>query len=171
VGPEFSKVSQDEDAGSLSSLAEITAEAPEVNPTLVAQMDASEGLVKQFYDLALSLGATEVWEGESGSPSSARLGPELAAVFVGVAISVRILAATLQRWIQGRNPGVTIEVEDGRVLVRVDKNLPQGMIVIHDPHDEIKVHNLALPPDTADDVAKVLRAIIQGGGGAGDTLN
>jgi deoxycytidine triphosphate deaminase len=160
VGPEFSKVSEDPDATPLQNLSRAAREPVESTPTrLLVRTEGSGRLGDEFLDIARKLGGTDVREPTASTRDAARVGPELAPVIVAIAMSIRILATTVQRWQQGRNPGVIIEVVEGRAVVRIEQNLPSGTVVIcGDKEREI---SLNLPPNSIDDVAAALRSFMR----------
>ena len=166
VGPQFSKVGRDEDAEQLYTLGTEASGPKDRAPTTVtASVEGPNGvLASYFYELATSLGAREVRKAEEPPTGVARLGAEAGGVIVAVALSIRVLAATVQRWLQGRNPGVILEVADGKVAVRVDEALPRGTVVIKDrPADgeRIRQYDFTIPPDTPDDIARAVRSLMR----------
>jgi deoxycytidine triphosphate deaminase len=145
VGPEFSKVSHDPDTTALRELGRAVERRPrpsfEQRFLLRFQPDGS--LADSFYEIAERLGGIEVREGPVGSK---------------VALSVKILALTIQRWIQGRNPSVVVELTDEVVVVRVDRGLPPGSVAIDDGSGDA-LETMTIPPDTPEELAQVLRKL------------
>ena len=145
VGPEFSKVSHDPDTRALRELGRAIERRPrpsfEQRFLLSFQPDGS--LANSFYEIAEKLGGIEVREGPSGSK---------------VALSVKILALTIQRWLQGRNPGVVVELMDEVVVVRVDREQPPGSVAINDGSGDA-LETVTMPPHTPEELAQVLRKL------------
>ena len=157
VGPEFSKVASDPDSKALRELGSPEHHEPDPGPEqfFLVRFDPDDPLAESFYEIAENLGGSEV----PASPRVARLAAaEISASMLGIAVSVKILALTIQRWIQGQKPGVIVELEDERVVVRVDRRLPSNSVVINDGNG-VKLETLSMPPDTPEDLAQVLRAL------------
>ena len=156
VGPEFSKVGEDPDRGPLHTLATAAKEpAAAPRPHVRARFEGDRGAAEQFYRLARSLGAEEAL----GRPDAMRLGPEIAGIVVGVLLSIKILAVTVQRWLQGTAHGVVIVETEDDVVVRVDRQLPRGTVVVRD-RNGLTVKQLEMPPDDIDDVAQAFRKLL-----------
>lgn len=162
VGPEFSKVSDDPDTYALRKLGHVSDRrpGPDSEGKFLARFEPDGAFADSFYEIAEKLDAIEVRSGPSDA-KVARLGPtEIAASVVSVALSIKILALTVQRWIQGQKPGIILELRDDQVIVRVDQRLPRGSVVINDKNG-IELQTLSIPPDTAEDLAQALRALRQ----------
>ena len=163
VGPEFSKVGEDPDSGPLQSLAAAAKEpATAPRPRLRLRFEGEREVAEQFYRVARSLGAEDA-PASGGRPESRRLGPpEVAALITAIVLSIRVLATTLQRWLQGTGHGVVVREVDGDVIVRVDRRLPRGTIVIVD-REGVTFKQLEMPPDDIDDVTQAIRGLLGGG--------
>jgi hypothetical protein len=77
---------------------------------------------------------------------------------VELALSVQMLATAVRRWIQGKKPGIVIEVLGEQVVVRREPDLPPGLVVIRDK-EKVKVENLAMPATTVEDIEQALRVV------------
>jgi deoxycytidine triphosphate deaminase len=149
VGPEFSKVSKDPDTGALRDLGRSAdkRQRPGFEQRLLLRFDAEGGLADSFYEIAEKLGANEV-RGTSGSR---------------VGLSVKILALTIQRWLQGQNPSLVVELMDGLIEVRADRELPPRSVTIVDARGT-ELETLTMPPETPEELAQVLRTLRQSTG-------
>ncbi len=157
VGPEFSKVASDPDADSLRRLARSAGEATTAlpEPLLRLRFDPPGPMAEHFYGLVRDAEVQEVREVRD--PGARRLGAEeigtLAAAFI---LSIQTLSNIVYRWTRGSNPGLILEMQEGKVVSRVDPNLPRNTVVISDG-EGMTIQTLKMPPDTADDLAQALR--------------
>lgn len=150
VGPEFSKVAKDPDTEALRELGRSVDKRrrPDFEQRFLLRFDPESGLAESFYEIAQRLGAYEARGGRSGSR---------------VALSVKILALTIQRWLQGQNPSLVVELRDEVMLVRADRELPPRSVTIREASTK-EPETLEMPPETPEELAQALRTLRQSAG-------
>jgi hypothetical protein len=157
VGPEFSKVQEDEDRSCLHRLEKRIAPPQYAEEAVVVRYAGSPAEAQLFQDLALSQGGEEF----TMAPDPDRRGVGVVEVGIAVsAISIALerLARVIQRWLQGRATGVSVEDSEFGFVIKKQADLPKGTILLR-KSDGLEVVNLSVPPATERDLLKALQKL------------
>lgn len=152
VGPQFSKVADDVDGDALRALRTTANRAVESSKLIYRlRVEAPRQHAERFLDVARAFGAKDVPEPEA-TPSQSR--PRQPAA-VTLELTDRQLGTAVEKWHQGDGWGVRLEIGD-EIVVRLDRDLARGQVIVSDERGE-RVEALAMPPDTAADLSRLVR--------------